>query len=76
MDTCNQPKRRKPAYFFFFLERKGTSEVTNELLGQIIEEWKELLDKGETEKYDKLALEDRERYEKEMAAWEKIKKPK
>jgi histone H3/H4 len=67
-----QVKRAKSSYFWFIGERRGAVKEANPGLGLgpmqklLAEEWKKLTPE-EKEKYDTLALEDKERYQREIA---------
>jgi hypothetical protein len=73
----NKPKRAKSAYIIWTSSPEGVKKIKaentelthKEALSEAGKVWKQMKENGETEKYDKLALEDKERYEKEMAEY-------
>ena len=69
------PKRAKSAYLFFCSEFRskvkkdlGDDSKATDVTRELGVRWNALKAKGETDKYDKLAQKDRERYQKEKSA--------
>ena len=70
----NAPKRNQTAFFIYSNMHRATVKETNPEAGfgdiaKIISKQFKALSEKEREKYDKLAAEDKERYQREMAAY-------
>lgn len=70
----NAPKRALSAFFFFCGERRGEVKAQNPAFGlgdiakELGKQWEKVGDKA---KYEKMAAEDKKRFEREMAAYNK-----
>ena len=70
----NAPKRNQTAFFIYSNMHRATVKETNPEAGfgdiaKIISKLFKALSEKEREKYDKLAVEDKERYQRQMAAY-------